>query len=33
MQLGVIGLGHMGANIARRLLRNGHDCVVFNFCF
>jgi len=30
MQLGVIGLGRMGANIARRLLRNGHDCVVFN---
>jgi 6-phosphogluconate dehydrogenase len=30
MQLGVIGLGRMGANIARRLLQNGHDCVVFN---
>lgn len=30
MQLGVIGLGRMGANIVRRLLRNGHDCVVFN---
>jgi 6-phosphogluconate dehydrogenase len=30
MQLGVIGLGRMGANIARRLLRDGHDCVVFN---
>jgi 6-phosphogluconate dehydrogenase len=30
MQLGVIGLGRMGANIVRRLLHNGHDCVVFN---
>ncbi len=30
MQLGVVGLGRMGANIVRRLLRNGHDCVVFN---
>jgi 6-phosphogluconate dehydrogenase len=30
MQLGVIGLGRMGANIVRRLLRNGQDCVVFN---
>ncbi len=30
MQLGVIGLGRMGANIVRRLLRHGHDCVVFN---
>ena len=30
MQLGVIGLGRMGANIVQRLLRNGHDCVVFN---
>src|SRR5579883_180878 len=30
MQLGLIGLGRMGANIVRRLLRNGHDCVVFN---
>lgn len=28
MQLGVIGLGRMGANICRRLLRAGHDCVV-----
>ena len=27
MQLGVIGLGRMGGNIARRLLRNGHDIV------
>lgn len=30
MQLGMIGLGRMGANIARRLMRNGHECVVFN---
>ena len=28
MQLGVIGLGRMGANIARRLMRAGHECVV-----
>ena len=28
MQLGMIGLGRMGANIVRRLLRKGHDCVV-----
>ena len=30
MQLGVIGLGRMGANIARRLMRDGHSCVVWN---
>jgi 6-phosphogluconate dehydrogenase len=30
MQLGMVGLGRMGANMARRLLRNGHDCVVYN---
>jgi 6-phosphogluconate dehydrogenase len=30
MQLGVIGLGRMGANIARRLMRGGHECVVWN---
>ena len=30
MQLGVFGLGRMGANIVRRLLRGGHECVVFN---
>ncbi|HEV2365691.1 MAG TPA: decarboxylating 6-phosphogluconate dehydrogenase [Caulobacteraceae bacterium] len=30
MQLGVIGLGRMGANIARRLMRAGHECVVSN---
>ena len=28
MQLGMIGLGRMGANIVRRLMRDGHDCVV-----
>src|SRR4029450_2855570 len=28
MQLGMIGLGRMGANIVRRLMRNGHECVV-----
>ena len=30
MQIGVIGLGRMGGNIARRLMRAGHDCVVFD---
>jgi 6-phosphogluconate dehydrogenase len=30
MQLGMIGLGRMGANIVRRLMRNGHECVVFD---
>lgn len=30
MQIGVIGLGRMGANIVRRLIRHGHECVVFN---
>ncbi|MDB5445095.1 MAG: gnd [Phenylobacterium sp.] len=30
MQLGVIGLGRMGANIVRRLMRDGHECVVWN---
>ena len=28
MQLGIIGLGRMGGNIARRLLADGHQCVV-----
>ncbi len=28
MQIGIIGLGRMGANIARRLMRAGHSCVV-----
>jgi 6-phosphogluconate dehydrogenase len=30
MQLGMVGLGRMGANIVRRLLRDGHSCVVFD---
>ena len=30
MQLGMIGLGRMGANMVRRLLNKGHDCVVFD---
>jgi 6-phosphogluconate dehydrogenase len=30
MQLGMIGLGRMGANLVRRLLRAGHSCVVFD---
>jgi 6-phosphogluconate dehydrogenase len=30
MQIGMIGLGRMGANMARRLLAGGHQCVVFN---
>ena len=30
MQLGMIGLGRMGANMVRRLLRDGHECVVFD---
>jgi len=30
MQLGMIGLGRMGANMVRRLLKNGHQCVVYD---
>jgi 6-phosphogluconate dehydrogenase len=30
MQLGMIGLGRMGANMVRRLIHGGHDCVVFD---
>src|SRR5919198_4325126 len=30
MQLGMIGLGRMGANMVRRLMRAGHECVVFD---
>src|SRR5581483_9390471 len=30
MKIGVIGLGRMGANIVRRLMRAGHSCVVFD---
>jgi 6-phosphogluconate dehydrogenase len=29
-QLGMVGLGRMGANIVRRLMRDGHDCVVYD---
>ena len=28
MQLGMVGLGRMGANMVRRLMRGGHECVV-----
>ncbi|MFH1558324.1 MAG: phosphogluconate dehydrogenase (NAD(+)-dependent, decarboxylating) [Pseudomonadota bacterium] len=30
MQLGMIGLGRMGANMCRRLMRAGHECVVYD---
>ena len=30
MQLGMIGLGRMGGNMVRRLMRGGHECVVFD---
>jgi 6-phosphogluconate dehydrogenase len=30
MQLGMIGLGRMGANMVRRLMRDGHECVVYD---
>jgi len=30
MQLGMIGLGRMGANMVRRLQKNGHTCVVYD---
>ena len=30
MQLGMIGLGRMGGNMVRRLIRGGHECVVFD---
>lgn len=30
MQIGIIGLGRMGSNIARRLHRAGHQCIVYN---
>ena len=30
MQLGMVGLGRMGANMVRRLMSGGHDCVVFD---
>jgi 6-phosphogluconate dehydrogenase len=30
MQLGMVGLGRMGANMVRRLMRGGHECVVYD---
>jgi len=30
MQLGMVGLGRMGANLVRRLMRGGHECVVYD---
>ena len=30
MQLGMIGLGRMGANMVRRLMKGGHACVVYD---
>ena len=30
MQIGMIGLGRMGANMVQRLMKNGHECVIFD---
>ena len=30
MELGLIGLGNMGGNITRRVMRAGHKCIVFD---
>lgn len=30
MQIGMVGLGRMGANMARRLMKDGHECVVYD---
>ena len=30
MQIGMVGLGRTGSNMVRRLMREGHDCVVFD---
>jgi 6-phosphogluconate dehydrogenase len=30
MQLAMVGLGRMGANMVKRLVKNGHECVVFD---
>ena len=30
MQLGMVGLGRMGANMVRRLMQGGHQCVVYD---
>ena len=33
MQIGMVGLGRMGANMATRLMRDGHECVVYDHSF
>ena len=30
MQLGMVGLGRMGSNLVRRLMRDGHRCVAYD---
>ena len=30
MQLGMVGLGRMGAGLVRRLMKDGHDCVAYD---
>ena len=30
MQMGMVGLGRMGANMVRRLIKGGHECVVYD---
>ena len=30
MQIGMLGLGRMGSNMVRRLMQEGHQCVVYN---
>ena len=30
MQIGMMGLGRMGANMVRRLMKDGHECVVYD---
>ena len=30
MQMAMVGLGRMGANMVRRLMRDGHECVVYD---
>ena len=32
MQLGMIGLGRMGANVAMRLMKAGHECMARTVC-
>jgi len=32
MQLGMVGLGRMGGNMVERLMRRGHQCVVYDRC-